>query len=86
MPDTNERLDKLEEARRIIEDNLIVMAHLEARQSEMLKEHPIFLAEHNKTMKEIKNILKQQTEKGKETDDRIEKLSLAIGTFIAKPN
>jgi len=36
-------------------------------------------------MKEIKDTLKQQSAEGKESDERIGKLVLAIGTFISKP-
>ncbi len=85
MSDTNQRLNTLEDARRNIEENLIVMAHLETGQSRMLKEHAVFLAEHERTLKEVDSRLNQMTVRGAETDIRIERLVSAIGTLVARP-
>jgi hypothetical protein len=53
MPDTNERITKLEELASIMQDNLIVMAHLEKRQGEMLLSHSNFIAKHETMMQEF---------------------------------
>jgi hypothetical protein len=53
MAETNERITKLEELANIMQDNLIVMAHLEKRQGEMLLSHANFIEKHETMMHEF---------------------------------
>jgi len=55
MAETNceERISRLESARREMEDTLVVMAHLESKASERLKEHAQFIAYHQSAMREF---------------------------------
>ncbi len=46
LDDHEERIAKLEAARREIEDAFIVMAHLETKAAARVKEHAEFVAEH----------------------------------------
>ncbi len=48
-----ERLTKLEEARKEIEDALVVMAHLESKSAARIKEHAEFIAGHQTAMQEF---------------------------------
>jgi hypothetical protein len=47
------RVSVLEQARKEIEDAMLVMAHLEKRQSERTREHAEWLAHHETAMTEI---------------------------------
>jgi tRNA isopentenyl-2-thiomethyl-A-37 hydroxylase MiaE len=51
--DHEERLRKLEAARKEMEDTLIVMAHLESKSAERIKEHAQFIADHRAAMLEF---------------------------------
>jgi hypothetical protein len=60
MPEANERLSKLGEARRTIEETLVVMVQIEKRQSEMVKiqaesaeRHEAWLTKHETSMQEF---------------------------------
>ncbi len=78
MPDIDERLKSLENAKREIQDSLIVISHLEARQSRLLKEQSEYLASH-----ELR--LQQSEERNRAVDERIEKLVSASGVLISRP-
>ena len=77
MSDHEARITTLEQARKEIEDNLIVMAHLETRQSNLIREQSEYLASHETR-------LQQQEERNSATDQRIEKLVSAIGEWIRR--
>jgi len=55
MAETNyeERISRLESARKEMEDTLVVMAHLESKASERIKEHAQFIAYHQSAMREF---------------------------------
>jgi len=64
------RISVLEEARKNIEDSLLVMSHLEARQSRLIRD----LADEQD----------EQSRKFAEQGERIDKLVSAIGQLIAR--
>lgn len=55
----------------------IVIAGIQARQAELLKDHAEWLAGHDKAMTEIR-------EAGRNTDARIERLVSAIGEWLLR--
>ncbi len=75
MSDLEPRVNRLEQARRDLEDAMVVMAHLEKNAGERIKEHAIWLLDHEKGIAE-------QREFGRRLDERIEKLVSAIGEMI----
>jgi hypothetical protein len=60
-----------------LEETAIVMSHIQARQTEAIRNHAEWLEAHEKAMT-------QSRERGDRTDARIEKLVSAIGGLIAK--
>lgn len=46
MADMEERVSRLEAARKEMEDALVVMAHLESKSAARIKEHAEFIARH----------------------------------------
>ena len=64
------RISVLEEARKNIEDSLLVMSHLEARQSRLIRD--------------LANEQDEQSRKFAEQGERIDKLVSAIGQLIAR--
>ena len=71
------RIKALENARKEIEDNLVVMAHLETRQSNQLK----LQAEATERLRQQ---AEEQRQLNQETDRRIAELVSAIGKLIGK--
>ncbi len=63
------RVQSLEAARRELEDALIVTAHLQQRQSQLLKEQSEYVASHEERIRGV--------------DQRIERLVSAIGALIS---
>ena len=53
LDDHEERLKRLEAARKEMEDALVVMAHLEAKSANRIKEHAEFLSAHQEAMQEF---------------------------------
>ena len=53
LNDHEERIARLEAARRELEDSLIVMAHLEIKSAARVKEHAEFIAHHEQVIREI---------------------------------
>jgi hypothetical protein len=51
IEDHEERLRKLEAARKDMEDTMIVMAHLESKAGARIKEHAEFIADHEDAMR-----------------------------------
>jgi response regulator RpfG family c-di-GMP phosphodiesterase len=77
-PNNNEsRLTNVERAVKELEDALVVMAHLEKRQSNLIREQAEYLAEHERRLRETE-------QRNRETDERIEKLVSAIGELIRR--
>lgn len=78
MSDNHEaRISKLEQARKEIEDSLLIMAQLETRQSQHLRE----LTERTARMEREDEAHRQRNA---ETDARIQRLVIAIGELIAR--
>ncbi|MDQ2711880.1 MAG: hypothetical protein M3Y24_06535 [Acidobacteriota bacterium] len=75
--DHEQRITTLEQARKEIEDNILVIATLETRQSNLLREQSEYLASHETR-------LQQQEARSHATDERIEKLVSAIGEWIRR--
>ncbi len=53
LDDHEQRLAKLEAARKELEDSFIVMAHLETKAAARVKEHAEFIAGHQQAIQEI---------------------------------
>jgi hypothetical protein len=53
IDDHEERIGKLEAARKEMEDTLVVMAHLESKSAARIKDHAQFIANHQAVMLEI---------------------------------
>ena len=53
LNDHEERIARLEAARRELEDSFIVMAHLETKSAARVKEHAEFIARHEQVIREI---------------------------------
>ena len=77
MSDHETRITTLVQARKEIEDSLLVMATLETRQSNLLREQSEYLASHETR-------LQQQEERSRAVDERIEKLVSATGEWIRR--
>jgi hypothetical protein len=78
MSDNHEaRISKLEQARKELEESLLIMAHLETRQSQQIRQ----LAENAERDRERMEAHRRMNE---ETDARIAKLTSAIGELIAR--
>ncbi len=75
MSELEPRVNRLEQAHKDLEDAMIVMAHLEKHAAQRVKEHAIWLADHEKSIAE-------QREFGRKLDDRIAQLVSAVGEMI----
>jgi hypothetical protein len=64
----------IEQVLKELQETAIVMSSIESRQAGVLKDHGEWLHDHDKAMTEIR-------EAGRKTDERIEKLVIAIGEF-----
>jgi len=61
--DHEERIARLEAARKEMEDALIVMAHLETRSSARIKEHAEFIARHEEFVAYHEQIIREIDDK-----------------------
>jgi len=77
LDDHEQRLAKLEAARKELEDSLIVMMHLETRAAARVKEHAEFIAAHEAA-------IAKQVERTSVLDERVDKLVVAIGELISR--
>jgi chromosome segregation ATPase len=77
LDDHEQRLAKLEAARKELEDSFTVMTHLETKAAARLKEHAEFIAAH-------KAAIAKQVERASILDERVDKLVLAIGDLISR--
>jgi formate dehydrogenase maturation protein FdhE len=82
--DFGPRLTRLEAARKEVEDSLVVMAHLEARQSRMLKEHAEYMAELDARLKQAEQQAAEQRRLNIDVDTRIADLVSAVGVLISQ--
>jgi hypothetical protein len=62
LNDHEERIPRLEAARKEIEDSLIVMAHLETKSAGRIKEHSEFIADHEVRVKSHAKFLAEHAE------------------------
>ncbi len=77
MNDHESRISALEQARKELEDAMIVMAHLEKRQTERATEHATYIANHEQS-------LADHDKRMKDLDVRIDRLVSAIGEWISR--
>ena len=77
MSSHEQRITARETARKEIEEALIVMAHLDTRQSNFCANKTEYLASH-------KSRIRQQEERSRVLDERIDKLVSAIGEGISR--
>lgn len=69
-----ERIGKLETARREMEDALVVMAHLETKSAARIKEHAQFIADHQAAMKSFDRNLQSHAASMLEFDGKLNAL------------
>jgi hypothetical protein len=83
-PNNNQepRLTRLEQAVKEIEDNLIVMGHLETKQSNLIREQAEYLAGHEQRIQRTERGIEMLTETTNRLGLRIEALVSAIGEYI----
>ncbi len=74
-----QRISKLEAARKEMEDALVVMAHLETKSSARVKEHAEFIAEHQRHIEFMQAADKQHALKMAEFDDKLNALIDMMG-------
>ncbi len=85
MPDFHEqRLAKLEAARKALEDSFIVMTHLETKAGARVKERAEFIASLEAGMKSHELRLAKQEEASALLGQRIDRLVLAMGNLISR--
>ena len=84
MENYESRITSLERARRDIEDNLVVIAALEKRQSELLREQSEYMASHEGRIREHDQQIREGAARSKALDERIEKLVSAMGEWIRR--
>ncbi|MBV9248663.1 MAG: hypothetical protein JO227_05375 [Acetobacteraceae bacterium] len=84
MSDHESRITALEQARKELEDAMVVMAHLEKRQAERTKEHASYIANHEKSLADHDKRMKDHDKRMKDLDVRIEQLVSAIGEWIRR--
>jgi hypothetical protein len=73
--------ERMQAAIKELEETAITMTHLQARHSELLKDHIEWLHTHDKAIAETRQA---DAERGRALDERIQKLVSAIGEFIAR--
>jgi hypothetical protein len=78
MPDMQPTIKELQ-------DTLTVVVGIQARQAELIKGHGEWLEEHDRAMARLERELAEDRKRGREIDERIEKLVIAIGELIRKP-
>jgi hypothetical protein len=84
MSDHETRLTALEAARKEIEEALVAMAHLETKQSNLIREQAEYMANHEERLKSAERQAAAQRELNRDTDKRIADLVSAIGAFIQR--
>ena len=77
-------MSRLEAARKEIEDSLVVMAHLEARQTQMIKDQAEYLVAHEARLKQAERQSAEQRTLNADVDRRIADIVSAIGALISR--
>ena len=72
-----EEVPDIQQAIRELQETAIVMSGIQSRQAELLKQHGEWLHSHDLAMT-------QARERGRETDERIEKLVIDIGESLRR--
>ncbi len=67
-----------------LEDAMIIQAHLEKGMTEQLKNHANILANHDSMVKRHEVWIAEAAERGRQIDERIEKLVSAMGAFMVQ--
>jgi hypothetical protein len=78
MPDMQPTIKELQ-------DTLTAVVGIQARQAELIKGHGEWLEDHDRAMARLEKELAEDRKRGREIDERIEKLVSAIGELIRKP-
>jgi hypothetical protein len=84
LDDHEQRLARLEAARKELEDSFIVMTHLETKAAARVKEHAEFIASLEAGMKSHELRFAKQEEASALLGRRIDQLVLAIGDLISR--
>jgi flagellar biosynthesis chaperone FliJ len=84
LDDHEQRLARLEAARRELEDSFIVMTHLETKAAARIREHAEFIAAHEAAIAKQEAATAKQVERTSVLDERVDKLVLAIGKLISR--
>lgn len=84
MSELEPRASRIEQAKKDLEDAMIVMAHLEKKAGERIREHGEWLVEHEKSMRDHDRQIAEQREFGKKVDERINNIVSAIGKMISE--
>ncbi len=84
MSDHETRITALEAARKELEAALTVMAHLETRQSSLLREQAEYMANHEERLKSAERQAATQRELNRDTDKRIADFVSAAGKLISQ--
>ena len=74
----------LEKAHKELEDSFIVLTHVETKMSQLLREQTEYVASHEQRLKEYERWRKEQAERDRVLDERIDKLVSAIGDLISR--
>ena len=77
MPDIQQAIKELQET-------AIVMSGIQSRQAELLKDHSEWLHAHDLAMARHDKEMAEARDRGKQTDERIEKLVIAIGELLRR--
>ena len=73
----SQQVPDIQQAIKELQETAIVMSGIQSRQAELLKQHGEWLHSHDLAMT-------QARERGRETDERIDKLVIAIGELLRR--
>ncbi|MGA7411898.1 MAG: hypothetical protein WBW33_15575 [Bryobacteraceae bacterium] len=76
------RVRTLEDARKDLEDAMLIHAYLEKKAAERIKEHAVWLAHHEEQLRQQAEADRQLKEFDRDLDERIANLVSAIGELI----
>jgi flagellar biosynthesis chaperone FliJ len=82
LKDHEERIARLEAARRELEDSLIVMAHLETKSAARVKEHAEFIAGHEQAIREHTEFIAHHERVMREIDDKHREIDEKLNALI----
>ena len=79
--DHEERIARLEAARKELEDSFIVMTHLETKAAARVKEHAEFISEHEAMIRSHAAFLARHEQAMREFDDKLNALINVVGNM-----